>query len=121
VTRKGEVGRRQFIRDWPHHVALPAEGVRRLQNSDEVRGVAGSLISASLTYHLTDPSRVVFRFKQQADAEAFAARFGGDLLPIEEPRRRRRAGGLAVSPRTSEIPGYPKLENQRSECAAPKL
>jgi hypothetical protein len=75
--------------EWPHHLALPAEAVRGLANADTVRGVAATLSAAPLTYHLTDPDRVVFCFAKPEDAQTFTERFGGELLPLDEPRRRR--------------------------------
>jgi hypothetical protein len=79
TTRKGGITRSQLDRQWPHHVALTTEKVRRLANSETVRGVAASL-NAALTYHLTEPERVVFCFSMPEDAQTFAERFGGERL-----------------------------------------
>jgi hypothetical protein len=38
--RKGEFNRSRLDREWPHHVALPAEAVRGPANAATVRGVA---------------------------------------------------------------------------------
>jgi hypothetical protein len=83
MTRKGELNRRRLDHEWPHHVALPAEAVRGLQNAETVRGYAASLSPAPLTYHRRDGDRdyVVFCFPTQEAAQTFAERFGGELLP----------------------------------------
>jgi hypothetical protein len=91
MTRKGGITRRQLNREWPHHVALPAEAVRGLANADTVRGFAATLSAAPMTYHLIreDRSYVAFCFSTAEAAKTFAERFGGELLPLDEPRRRR--------------------------------
>jgi hypothetical protein len=56
TRRKGEITRSTLKRKWPHHVALPADKVRGLANSELVHSVAASL-SAERTSFL--PSRAV--------------------------------------------------------------
>ncbi len=82
TRRKGELTRAQLHRDWPHHVALPADKVRGLTNSEPVRGFADTLSVAPLTYsiHRADLDFVVFCFVKQEDAETFCKRFGGERL-----------------------------------------
>jgi hypothetical protein len=83
MTRcKSEIGRTQLQSRWPHHVALPAGTVRGLANSAAVRGLAGTLSAAPLTYHLRrgDDDFVVFCFARPEAAQAFAEQFGGERL-----------------------------------------
>lgn len=91
--RKGELTDTTIDRDWPYQVALAADYV--CAHFDAVARSRGELSTAPRTRRVTvaDIGRsveefVVYRFTVPADAERFAARFGG--VPFDPKRDRGR-------------------------------
>ena len=83
TRRKGEVTLPEIKRHWPHHVALSADKVRGLTNSELVWSFAKELSAAPRPYavHRDGGDLVVFCFTKPEDADAFCERFGGEHLP----------------------------------------
>jgi hypothetical protein len=87
TQRKGEISLPQIKRKWPYHVALSAERVRGVKNSQIVWNFAKALSAAPRPHAVPHGGGdfVVFCFAKPEDAEAFCQRFGGERLP--ETRR----------------------------------
>jgi hypothetical protein len=87
TRRKGEISLCEIKRKWPHHVALSADKVRGVRNSEILWSFAAPLSAGPRPYSLRrdDGDLVVFCFAKLEDADMFSERFGGERLP--EARR----------------------------------
>jgi hypothetical protein len=108
TQRKGEITLPEIKRKWPHHVALSADKVHGLANSELVWSFAATLSAAPRPYTVRndgDDDLVVFCFAKPEDAQAFTERFGGERLPVTRPamsltaEQRRALELIAGSPR----------------------
>jgi hypothetical protein len=83
TVRKGEITLPEIKRKWPHHVALSADKVLGVMNSNIVWGFAATLSAGPRPYFVRDggDDLVVFCFAKPEDAQTFAQRFGGERLP----------------------------------------
>jgi hypothetical protein len=80
--RKGEITLPEMKRHRPHHLAISADKVRGVMNSQIVWSFTETLSAAPRPYSLRrdDGEFVVFCFTKPRDAQAFAERFDGERL-----------------------------------------
>jgi hypothetical protein len=85
MRNSNEITRSGVKRKWPHHVALPAEKVRGLINSEVIFCAAGVLSATPLAYSLrrNDNDVAVFCFAKAEEAEAFCEESGGELSRVD--------------------------------------
>jgi hypothetical protein len=78
-------------RERPYRVALLADTLRGSAKCTSMYRLTRKLSGALPPYSLTrnDVDYRVFRFPTAETAQIFADRFGGEMLQIDEPRRRR--------------------------------
>jgi hypothetical protein len=91
MTRRPGITPAVIRQRWPHRVELPDETVRGAENTEATWGFAASLGGAPypLSDFHNDRHWFVFHFGTASDAQAFAERFGGRLLPPVPPRKGR--------------------------------
>jgi hypothetical protein len=92
MTRpRGGITRNLLARQFPYRVALPAGALRGAAASVPIHTAAKELGGALPGRHIQREGgdSVVFHFATADAAHAFHARFGGELLPLDDPRRRR--------------------------------
>jgi hypothetical protein len=88
VYRKGELEKRVIDREWPHQVALPAEGCSG-QNYVTIQLFCDglSLCPRRHFFRQDGADMNVFCFAERAHAEQFQAHFGGEFIdPKDRPK-----------------------------------
>jgi hypothetical protein len=105
TRRKGESTPTDLKRKCRHHVALPAEKMRRLKNGGVIFGAGGGLIGSAAPYPLRrdDSDFVVFCFANSEDAEA---RFAGELFRVGRQVSNLRAVAMRHHPRVHPALAY---------------
>src|SRR3974390_205623 len=92
---KNEPWQAWLDREYPHHVALPAEDAEKLQKRLLVACAALNTASRTRTVSRNDRKFVVYRFASETDAQGFVDLFGGERLEPtatnagEKPRERK--------------------------------
>jgi hypothetical protein len=93
---KNEPWQAWLDREYPHHVALPAEEAEKLRKRILVACGALNTASRTRTVSRNDTKFVVYRFASETDAQGFIDLFGGERLdpsaasPVTSPRIGRR-------------------------------
>jgi hypothetical protein len=88
VLRNGELSKYQLDGNWPYQVAI-AEAVTIGKANDVVREFCKdlSLAPRSHTFRRDDQWFNVWCFAEEADAKKFMARFGGELIDLDDRPR----------------------------------
>jgi hypothetical protein len=88
TRRKGEMSTFQIDNGWPYQVALP-EAVSLGKANDVVRDFCKdlSLCPRGHTFRRDDEWINVWCFAEEADALRFIARFGGEMIAVEDRPR----------------------------------
>jgi len=106
TRRKAKFTRSDLEREWPHHVALPAETALGLKNTELVRGVAASLSALPLPYSLRrdESDFAVFCFATPEDADGLpSASMGSSRWPqFRQSRTNHGRRGVACCRASSD-------------------
>src|SRR5262249_17926129 len=88
TRRKREISRPEIKRKWPYHVALSADKVRGLRNSELVRSLAKELSGAPRPYavHRDGGDLAVFCFAKPEDAPSVRRAFRRGALAGRRPQ-----------------------------------
>ena len=88
VRRKGELSNYRIDAGWPYQVALP-EAVSVGKANDVVRDFCKdlSLCPRGHTFRRDDKWIDVWCFAEEVDAQIFIARFGGEMIAVEDRPR----------------------------------
>ena len=80
MSRKSDTSQVWLDRAYPHHVALPADKVKKLQKRILVASAALNTAPRTRTAHRDGQMFVIYRFANKADVQGFIDLFGGEPL-----------------------------------------